>query len=161
MYIGQPEKYISTVFTFGERGTINASKTIVVNAYFAAIGGSYGTIPGPTLAVVIPRNGMLKNLSWSADSSALTAAGNRIIVYVNTTPTGLAHTWTGNIKSGFNGTAVPVVAGDSVSVQIQLAKSTAVVGISQPRVSFELEVDAQEPNPWDLTGSTVSYTGGK
>jgi hypothetical protein len=48
-----------------------------------------------------------------------------------------------------------------VSVQIQLAKSTTVVGISQPRVSFELEVDAQEPNPWDLTGSTVSYTGGK
>ncbi len=171
MYTGQPEKYVGTVFAFGEKNPLNASNSQVLRGFLTAPGGTT-TLVTPTgtaveFAVVIPRDGVLKNLYWSVEASTLAATGNRIIIYVKdpptaaaSAPTGLTVSWNGNVKSGFNITnTVPVVAGDTVSVLLQLARGSGT--LTRPRVTIELEVDnLQYPNPWDLTGPVVSYTGG-
>jgi hypothetical protein len=169
MYTGQPEKYISTVFAFGEKTPLTANANQVLKGYLAAPGGAATMVTTGTLvefAVAIPRNGILKNLYWSAEASTLVAVGNSLTVYVKdpptaaaSAPTGLAVTWNGNVKSGSNVTnTVPVVAGDTVSILLQLAKGSGT--FIRPRVTIELEADTQYPNPWDLTGPIVSYLGG-
>jgi hypothetical protein len=164
MYSGQPEQYIGTIITFGDRSPINASATAIVKGYLTAPGGTYAATL--EFAVVIPRDGTLRNLYWSADTSTLSANGNSVTVYVkhpstapSSTPTGLTHSWNGNIKAGSNlSTTAPVVAGDTVSVFFQLAKGSGA--LTRLRVSIELEVAAHNPNPWDLTVPIVSYTAG-
>jgi len=158
MYAGQPEKELGTVLVFGEKGQFAATSTPFIRS-LTAPGGA--TAVSTEFAVVIPRNGRLKNLFWSAESSTLSAAGNRITINLNGSPTGLAVIWSGGGTSGANtAISIPVAAGDKVSVYMQLATGQTGKVIVQPRVSIELEVDAQNPNPWDLTGSIVSYAAG-
>ncbi len=159
MYNNQPEKYVSTVFAFGEKGQFSATSAAFIRS-LTAPGGA--TAVSTEFAIVIPRNGTLKNLFWSAEGSTLTATGNKITVYVNGSPTGLMVTWNAAIKAGSNtSNFIPVLAGDKVSIYIQLATGQTGKIISQPRASVELEVDDTNPNPWDLTGTVVSYLGGK
>lgn len=161
----QPEKQIGTVFTFGERANITASATAIVKGYLAAPGGTYAATT--EFAIVIPRNGKLKNLYWTAEKSTLNANGNSITVYVKDPPslpassaTGLLASWNANAISGTgNAIEIPVNAGATVSIYFQLAKGSGI--LTRLRVSIELEIDTTEPNPWDLTGTTVSYVAGK
>ena len=56
MYTGQKEKYVSTVFTFGHRTSLNAG----TNTYLPAIGGTTPTPVNVEVATIIPRKGWLK-----------------------------------------------------------------------------------------------------
>ncbi len=152
---GLPHKYTGTVLAFGERATINAGLT----RYLAAAGG---TSLASELAVVVPRDGKLRNLRWSAAASGLTGANNKISVYVNGATTPLEAAWNGALLSGGNSTTeVQVLAGNTVSVRIQLAAGGT--SITRPRVSIELEMDstsrwlADDPND---TNSNIYYVGG-
>ena len=68
---GLPHTYTGSVLAFGERLTISAG----VTRYLTAPGGA---ALASELAVIVPVGGKLKNLSWSAASSGLNGANNRI-----------------------------------------------------------------------------------
>ena len=150
MAVGQPYDYVASVWSFGDRSTINAG----LARYLAAPGG---TSLASELAVVALHAGTLKNLCWSCPASTLTGPANRITLYVNGTATALAATWSGAAKSGSGSSdLVPVAAGDALSVRIQLAAGSG--NITRPRVSVELELPSAIP--WLSNGTDMYYDDG-
>jgi hypothetical protein len=152
---GQPWEYLGTVLAFGERSTVSAG----LARYLAATGG---TSLASELAVVVPCDGKLKDLRWSASASGLTGTNHRMTIHVNGAPTPLEALWNGAGLSGGNSTVeVPVIAGDTVSVQIRLAAGGT--SITRPRVSVELHLGS--PSRWLADDpldpdANIYYTGG-
>jgi microcystin-dependent protein len=150
MASGQPFDYVASVWSFGDRSTINAG----LSRYLAAPGG---TSLASELAAVALHAGTLKNLRWSCAASTLTGMGNRITLYVNGTATPLAATWNGPATSGSGSPdLVPVAPGDTLSVRIQLAAGAG--NITRPRVSVELELPSAIP--WLSNGADIYYAAG-
>jgi microcystin-dependent protein len=149
MAVEQPFEYVASVWSFGERSTINAG----VTRYLAAPGG---TVMASELAVVMVNAGTLKNLRWSSAASTLNGAGSRLTLYLNGAATPLVATWNGTVKAGV-GTPdlVTVAPGDIVSVRIQLAIGTG--NITRPRASVELAMPSSIP--WHSDGKSLVYGG--
>lgn len=152
MAVGQPYDYVATVWSFGDRGPINAG----VSRYLAATGG---TSMASELAVVALHAGTIRNLRWSCSSSSLSGAGagGRITLYVNGAATPLQATWTGTATSG-SGTAdlIAISAGDRFSVRIQPTGTGGA--ITRSRVSTELELPSAIP--WLSDGTDMYYDAG-
>jgi microcystin-dependent protein len=151
MAAGKPYDYVGTVWSFGDRTTINGG----LSRYLPATGG---TSMASELAVVALHDGMLKNLRWSCSANSLSGvgAGGRITVYVNGAATPLEATWIGTATSG-SGTPdlIAIAAGDRFSVRIQ---PVGAGSITRPRVSFELELPSAIP--WKSAGTNLYYDGG-
>ena len=162
MTTGQLEAYIATVFNFGHRTTVAAGTSTYLP-------GTGGTNQAAEIALIIPRNGTLKNLRWDCQSNGLTGATSRFIVRVgglHASPTSpapalsdaLTVSLAGGLTSGADPFGLPVTAGQRVAVHVQ---ATGGSNISRLRVSFELEAQRASPT-WQLDsdGSTVFYDGG-
>jgi hypothetical protein len=92
------QDYVAAVFSFGH-GTGNLSTP--VTRYLAAFDNASATAgTGDVYKVVIPRNGTLKNLYWSAlpTGTTLTGASHTVTVRVNNSDTPLAATWNPGTK---------------------------------------------------------------
>ncbi len=159
MYNGQKEKYVAVVFTFGHgSGTIGINLT----RFLAAFDGT--AVTGDTYRVVMTRGGTIKNLSMRASTSTtLNGTGHSVEVLINgvSAPTPLIATW--NAPSLYvppTAISAPVNVGDVVSVRLKTKGTSGT--LSRPTVSFDLEVDADYPSPWDYdpTSQALSYAGG-
>ena len=151
MAVGQPFGYTATVWSFGERGTINAGLT----RHLAAHGGAV-TAASSELAVVVLHTGTLKNLTWSCTANGLTGVKTVLTVYVNGVASGLTTSWPPGVTSGKAGKGeAPVKPGDTVSMRIQTP--TGVGSITRPRASIELEVPSD--SPWWSNATGMYYAG--
>jgi len=163
MYTGQAEKYIAAVFVFG-----NGAGTVGINLtrHLAAFDGT--SVAADSYKIVMPRSGTLKNLSLKAlPASTINGTGHSVEVLINgaSAPTPLLVTWN-SPPAGTPPYAPPMIntasvnAGDVISVRLKTKGTSGT--LSRPTVSFELEVDADYPNPWDFDPNTnaISYSGG-
>ena len=75
MTTGQLETYVAAVFSFGHRTTVTSGTSTYLP-------GTGGTNQAAEIALVIPQDGTLKNLSWDCQSNGLTGTANRFIVRV-------------------------------------------------------------------------------
>jgi hypothetical protein len=150
MAVGQPYSYVASVWSFGDRSTVSAG----LSRYLAAPGG---TGLASELGVVALHAGTLKNLRWGCAASTLTGNGNRVTVYRNGAATALEATWNGPATAGTGpSVVVPIEAGDTLSVRIQLAAGGT--SITRPRVSVELELPSELP--WLSNGTDLYYDDG-
>ncbi|TND07921.1 MAG: HepHag family protein [Bacteroidetes bacterium] len=155
MVVQQQEKYIAGFFSFGHRTT---------TTYLP------GTGEATEVAIIIPRTGTLRNLSWDCQSNGLTGANNRFTIRVgalhaspNASAPALTDALVVSLDGGItSGTGVPmnceVRAGQRVAVFVQARGGT---NISRLRVSFELEAERDSVvwQPLDLVTSMLTPAG--
>ncbi|TND07920.1 MAG: putative membrane-anchored cell surface protein [Bacteroidetes bacterium] len=122
------------------------------------------------MAILIPRTGILKNLSWDCQSNGLTGTNNKFIIRVGglhasatSAAPNLTDAFTVSLDEGqTSGTGLPwnfaVSAGQRVAVFVHAKGGT---NISRLRVSFELEAERDSVvwQPVDLVTSMLAPTG--
>jgi len=152
------QDYVASVFSFGHgSGSISASLIGVTTRYLAAFDGTVATTDN--FKIVVSRAGTLKNLYWSAAASTLTGTNNTITVLKNGIATSLTVTWNTTTRAGFNLiNSEPVVAGDVISVRIQLGTGSG--SITRPTVSFEFLTPGGSASQWITSGPNIYYNLG-
>ncbi len=149
---GQAVDDSAGIFTFGAPAAISAGQT----RYLASLGGGVTTAK---LAAVVPKNGVLKNFYWTCESSTLNGNGNNVTIIVKgiDPPRQVVLTWDQTTRSGSNtASAIPVKAGETVSVRVGLTGTMGVI----TRISVSFEFTTPGESPWKVLDPDIYFDTG-